>query len=206
MIITAISGASGSILGIRLIEELLLSGEKVTGIVSDSSWQIIGHELSWKKMGPEPLKTFLKQRGIACALENFQEYANDDFFSPAASGSSGFDAVVVIPCSMKTLSAIAHGYADNLINRVCDVALKEGRRCIVVPRETPLSVIHLENMLTAARSGVQIVPPSPGFYTLPESVEDIVNFIVGKVLHLLGKKHHLFKAWGDTPNTSDAVT
>jgi flavin prenyltransferase len=198
MIITAISGASGPILGIRLIEELLLSGETVTGIVSDVSWQIIGHELSWKKKGPHPLKTLLKHRGIACSLENLREYANDDFFSPSASGSSGFDAVAVIPCSMKTLSAIAHGYADNLITRVCDVAIKERRQCIVVPRETPLSLIHIENMLKAARSGVQIVPPSPGFYTLPESVEDIVNFIVGKVLHLMGKKHHLFKAWGET--------
>jgi flavin prenyltransferase len=198
MIITAISGASGSILGIRLIEELLLSGETVAGIVSDSSWQIIGHELSWKKDGSEPLKTFLKHRGIAKSLENFQEYANNDFFSPLASGSTDFNAMVVIPCSMKTLSAISHGYADNLITRVCDVALKEGRQCIMVPRETPLSVIHLENMLKVARSGVQIVPPSPGFYTLPKSVEDIVNFIVGKVLHLLGKKHHLFKAWGET--------
>jgi flavin prenyltransferase len=197
MIITAISGASGSILGIRLIEELLLSGETVAGIVSDSSWQIIEHELSWKKDGSEPLKTFLKQRGIAKSLENFQEYANNDFFSPLASGSTDFHAMIVIPCSMKTLSAISHGYADNLITRVCDVALKEGRQCIMVPRETPLSVIHLENMLKVARSGIQIVPPSPGFYTLPESVEDIVNFIVGKVLHLLGKKHHLFKAWGD---------
>jgi flavin prenyltransferase len=198
MIITAISGASGSILGIRLIEELLLSGETVRGIVSDSSWQIIGHELSWKKDGSEPLKTFLTHRGIAKSLDNFQEYANNDFFSPLASGSTDFNAVVVIPCSMKTLSAISHGYADNLITRVCDVALKEGRQFIMVPRETPLSVIHLENMLKVARSGVQIVPPSPGFYTLPESVEDIVNFIVGKVLNLLGKKHHLFKAWGET--------
>ncbi len=198
MIITAISGASGPILGIRLIEELLLSGEKVAGIVSDSSWQIIRHELSWEKKGPEPLKTFLKHRGVASSLENFQEYANTDFFSPAASGSSHFEAVVVMPCSMKTLSAISHGYADNLISRTCDVALKEGRKCILVPRETPLSVIHLENMLMAARSGIQIVPPSPGFYTLPETVEDILNFMVGKVLNLLGKKHNLFKAWGET--------
>lgn len=199
MIVTAISGASGPILGIRLIEELLLSGEMVTGIVSDVSWQIIGHELSWKKKGRQPLKTLIKKRGIACSLENLHEYSNDDFFSPSASGSSGFDAVVVIPCSMKTLSSIAHGYADKLITRVCDVAIKEKRQCIVVPRETPLSLIHIENMLRAAQSGVQIVPPSPGFYTLPKSVEDIVDFIVGKVLHLLGKKHHLFKSWGESP-------
>ena len=198
MIITAISGASGPILGIRLIEELLLSGEAVTAIVSESSWQIIEHELSWKKQGPEPLKSFLSQRGKVSCLENLHEYANHDFFSPTASGSSNFEAVVVIPCSMKTLSAISHGYADNLINRTCDVALKEGRKCIIVPRETPLSVIHLENMLKAARSGIHIVPPSIGFYTLPRSVDDIVNFVVGKVLNLLGKKHNLFKAWGET--------
>ena len=197
MIVTAISGASGPILGIRLIEELLRSGDQVLGIVSDPAWQIIGHELSWEKEEQDPLKNLLKHRGIVRKLDNLREYANQDFFSPAASGSTNFDAVVVMPCSMKTLSAISNGYADTLITRACDVALKEGRKCIVVPRETPLSVIHLENMLKAARAGVQIVPPSPGFYTLPESVEDIVNFIVGKVLHLLGKKHTLFQEWGE---------
>ena len=98
---------------------------------------------------------------------------------------------------MKTLSAIAHGYADSVITRTCDVALKERRRCIIVPRETPLNLIHIENMLKAARVGADIVPPIPGFYTLPRSVDDIINFVIGKVLNLLGREHNLFKSWGE---------
>ncbi len=97
---------------------------------------------------------------------------------------------------MKTLSAIVHGYADSLITRTCDVALKEKRRCIIVPRETPLSIVHTENIHRAALAGIEIVPPVPGFYTWPESVDDVVNFVVGKVLNLLGREHNLFESWG----------
>jgi 4-hydroxy-3-polyprenylbenzoate decarboxylase len=102
----------------------------------------------------------------------------------------------VIPCSMKTLSAIVHGYADSLITRACDVALKEKRRCIIVPRETPLSIVHTENFHKAAQAGIEIVPPVPGFYTRPESVGDVIDFVVGKILNLLGRKHRLFESWG----------
>jgi 4-hydroxy-3-polyprenylbenzoate decarboxylase len=142
------------------------------------------------------LKELLGTRGAAKNLDLLNEYKNNDFFSPVASGSSQFEAVVVIPCSMKTLSAIVHGYADSLMNRACDVALKEKRRCIVVPRETPLSVIHTENLHKAALAGIEIVPPVPGFYTRPESLEDVIDFVVGKILNLLGKKHRLFESWG----------
>jgi 4-hydroxy-3-polyprenylbenzoate decarboxylase len=196
MIVVAISGASGPIMGIRLIEELLNLKERVAAVVSQPAGRIIEYEILLGKAPFSSLKALLKMRGAAKDLDLLNEYKNNDFFSPVASGSSQFEAVVVIPCSMKTLSAIVHGYADSLMNRACDVALKEKRRCIVVPRETPLSVIHTENLHKAALAGIEIVPPVPGFYTRPESLEDVIDFVVGKILNLLGKKHRLFESWG----------
>jgi 4-hydroxy-3-polyprenylbenzoate decarboxylase len=196
MIVVAISGASGPILGIRLIEELLNSDEKVAAIVSPAARQIIEYEILREKISFSSLKELLGQRGFSGNYDRLSEFKNNDFFAPVASGSTAFQAMVVIPCSMKTLSAIVHGYADSLITRTCDVALKEKRKCILVPRETPLSVIHTENIHRAALAGMDIVPPVPGFYTRPESVGDVVNFVVGKVLNLLGRKHHLFESWG----------
>ena len=196
MIVVAISGASGPIMGVRLIEELINSGEKVAAIVSRPAGQIIEYEILRGKAPLPSLKELLVKRGLSSNYDFLSEFKNDDFFAPAASGSTRFEAVVVIPCSMKTLSAIVHGYADTLITRTCDVALKEKRRCIIVPRETPLSVVHTENIHKAALAGVEIVPPVLGFYTRPESVDDMVNFVVGKVLNLLGRKHDLFESWG----------
>ena len=197
MIVTAVTGASGPILGIRLIEELLKAGEAVTGIASKGSIGIMEYELSCSLTGDTPLTTLLKQRGVANSLDNFREYDEKDFQAPCASGSSIFEAMVVIPCSMKSLSAIANGYADNLITRACDVALKEKRKCLIVPRETPLNLIHIENMKKAAIAGAVIVPPIPGFYTKPQTTEDIIDFITGKILNLLGKKQQLLKGWGE---------
>ena len=196
MIVVAISGASGPIMGVRLIEELINSGEKVAAIVSRPARQIIEYEILRGKAPFSSLKELLVKRGLSGNYDLLSEFKNDDFFAPVASGSTRFEAVVVIPCSMKTLSAIVHGYADTLITRTCDVALKEKRRCIIVPRETPLSVVHTENIHKAALAGVEIVPPVPGFYTRPESVDDMVNFVVGKVLNLLGREHDLFESWG----------
>jgi len=196
MIVIAISGASGPIMGVRLIEELINSGEKVAAIVSQPARQIIEYEIFRGKTPFSSLKELLVKRGFAGNYDLLREFKNNDFFAPVASGSTRFEAMVVIPCSMKTLSAIVHGYADSLITRTCDVALKEKRRCIIVPRETPLSVIHTENIHKAALAGIEIVPPVPGFYTRPESVDDVVNFVVGKVLNLLGREHDLFESWG----------
>jgi 4-hydroxy-3-polyprenylbenzoate decarboxylase len=195
MIVVAISGASGPILGIRLVEELLNAGEPVAAIVSQAAGKIIEYEILREKEPFSSVKELLSKRELTTRLDLLTEFRNNDFFVPVASGSAKFDAVVVIPCSMKTLSAIVHGYADALTTRVCDVALKEKRRCIIVPRETPLSVIHTENLHKAALAGIEIVPPMPGFYTRPASIEDVVNFVVGKVLNLLGRKHDLFESW-----------
>jgi 4-hydroxy-3-polyprenylbenzoate decarboxylase len=196
MIVVAISGASGPIMGIRLIEELLHSKERVAAIVSQSSRQIIEYEILKGKGSFSSIKELLVQRGITDNHDLLSEFKNNDFFAPVASGSAEFEAMLVIPCSMKTLSAIVHGNADSLITRACDVALKEKRRCIIVPRETPLSVVHTENLHRAALAGIEIVPPVPGFYTRPESLDDVIDFVVGKVLNLLGRKHSLFERWG----------
>ncbi len=196
MIVVAISGASGPIMGVRLIEELLNSEEKVAAIVSQPARQIIEYEILGEKRSFSSLEELLSRRGLSGNYDLLSEFKNNDFFAPVASGSTKFKAMVVIPCSMKTLSAIVHGYANSLITRTCDVALKEKRRCIIVPRETPLSVVHTENIHRAAMAGIDIVPPVPGFYTRPESVDDVVNFVVGKVLNLLGREHDLFESWG----------
>lgn len=196
MIVVAISGASGPIMGVRLIEELLNAEEKVAAIVSQPARQIIEYEILREKISFSSLKELLAKRGLSGNYDLLSEFKNNDFFAPVASGSTRFEAMVVIPCSMKTLSAIVHGYADSLITRTCDVALKEKRRCIIVPRETPLSIVHTENIHRAALAGIEIVPPVPGFYTWPESVDDVVNFVVGKVLNLLGREHNLFESWG----------
>lgn len=196
MIVVGISGASGPIMGIRLIEELLNSNERVAAIVSRAAGQIIEYEMLNEKESFTSLKELLLKRGLSGNHNLLSEFENHDFFTPVASGSASFEAMVVMPCSMKTLSAIVHGYADSLITRACDVALKERRRCIIVPRETPLSVVHTENLYKAALAGIEIVPPVPGFYTRPESLDDVINFVVGKVLNLLGKRHDLFESWG----------
>lgn len=197
MYIIAITGASGAILGIRLAEELIKAGKEISVIVSDSAWQVIHHELFRNKKRPDTVKDILKLRGTGFDPDHVHEFRNDNFFSPPASGTSFFEALIIMPCSMKTLSGIAAGYADTLINRVADVALKERRRCILVPRETPLNLIHIENMLKAKQAGAEILLPIPGFYTYPETVDDIINFVVGKTLNLLNIKHALFKSWDE---------
>ncbi|MBT3362064.1 MAG: UbiX family flavin prenyltransferase [Chloroflexi bacterium] len=197
MIVVAITGASGSILGVRLIEQLLACGDEVAGIVSEKAWPVIAHELVFQRSSDLPLTELLKGRGVVRNFDLFKEFDDGDLSSAIASGSSQFEAAVVMPCSMKTLSAIANGYADTLITRTCDVAIKEKRACIIVPRETPLSLIHIENMRKAALAGVSIVPPVPGFYAMPKTIDDVVDFVVGKVLTLLGREHTLFKSWGD---------
>mgnify|MGYP000052316894 CR=1 FL=1 len=195
MIVTAITGASGPIMGVRLVEELLGAEEQVAVVVSSAAREIIEYEVLEKQTSYTGMADLLARRNPGMDLCGLTEYADNDFFVPLASGSTGFEAVVVIPCSMKTLSSIVHGYADNLVGRSCDVALKEDRKCVIVPRETPMNRIQIENLYHASRAGLHILPPVPGFYTRPQSVEDVVDFIVGKTLSLLGKSHNLFAPW-----------
>ena len=180
-IVVAITGASGVIYGIRLIEELKKCDIEVHLIMSSTAKKVIEHETSYKSSDVASMADFC--------------YDEDDLFAIVNSGSFKFDACIVIPCTMKTLSAIANGYGDNTITRVCDVALKEKRTLIITPRETPLRCVHLENMLKIAREGATILPAMPGFYHNPETVDDQINFILGKILDLLNTDNNLFTKW-----------
>ncbi|CAF31108.1 UbiX family flavin prenyltransferase [Methanococcus maripaludis] len=182
-IIVCITGASGVIYSKRLLEVLKEENIKTSLIISNSAKKIIKHEL---KMEIDEFKKL---------ADNY--YENDNFFSPVASGSHKFKAAVVIPCSMKSLSSIATGYSDNLIGRVCDIALKERRDLIIVPREMPFSTIHLENMTKLSHLGVSIIPPAPGFYNDPKTIDDLVNFVVGRILDNLKIENKIFKRWGE---------
>jgi 4-hydroxy-3-polyprenylbenzoate decarboxylase len=177
----SIGGASGSIYGIRLFEELKKSGVEIHLTVSDGAKKIIEHETGYKF---EDLK---KQADFF--------YNNNDLFAGPASGSFELDAMIICPCSMKTLSAVANGYGDSLTSRSAMCRLKEERKLVLVPRETPLSLPDINNMKKAKEAGATILPAMPGFYHKPEKIEDLVDFIVGKILDQLGMKHTLFKRW-----------
>lgn len=182
-LVVAITGASGVVYGIRLLEVLSGMQEDIElyVILSQAAENIIRVETEYD---PSYIKSL--------ATKTFEP---QDLTAPIASGSFLFNAMIIIPCSMKTLSAIANGYSSNLIVRAAEVAIKEGRKLILVPRETPLSPIHLENMLKLAKIGVTILPASPGFYHQPKRITDIIDFIVGKVLDQLKIKHDLFERW-----------
>lgn len=180
-LIVAITGASGVVYGKRLLGILQERKVETHLVVSKAAEKVIEHELEMRKKELEELASHV--------------YDVNDLSAPIVSGSFKTDGMIVIPCSMKTLAGIAHGYSDNLILRAADVTLKEKRKLILVPRETPLSVVHLRNMLDLASQGVLIVPAMPAYYHKPEKIEDLVDFIAGKVLDLLGIEHELFKRW-----------
>ncbi len=199
--VVAITGASGSVYGLRVIEELLKAGHKVHLIISRTAFLIIKTETGIDFSGRRGTQT-QTQKEIEKKIQrhfsskNLRYYSEQNLSAPVSSGSFITDGMLVVPCSMKTLSGIANGYANNLIERAADVVLKEGRRLIIAPREMPLSAIHLENMLKLARLGVKIVPPIPAFYQKPKKLSDIVDFVAGKILDSAGVKHNLFKRWG----------
>ncbi|HIH61291.1 MAG TPA: UbiX family flavin prenyltransferase [Methanobacteriales archaeon] len=180
MIIVAITGASGTIYGIRILESLSKKKETALLVTSTAS-KILEYE------------TGLKLSEIKRLADHYFDV--HDFEAPISSGSFNFEAMIIAPCSMKTLAAIAQGYTDNTITRAADVSLKEKRKLILVPRETPLRSIHLENMLKVSREGGIILPAMPGFYHKPKNIDDMVNFIAGKALDLLGVENSLFKRW-----------
>jgi len=179
-IVLGVTGASGAIYALNLASELARAGTELTIIVSDAGKRVLAAETS---------------DGLQ-RLESYGRLLSEhDIEADVASGSARTDAVVVCPCSMKTVAAIACGYAYNLICRVADVAIKERRRLVLVVREMPLSPIHLQNMLKLARLGAIILPASPGFYHEPKTVNDMVNHVVGKVLDVLGVESELYKRW-----------
>lgn len=180
--LVAITGASGSILGIRFLEELQKLDIKPELIISESAEIIIKTESNYKIEDVRKL-----------AAKNYK--VNDLTASPA-SGSYKVDTMVIIPCSMKTLAAIANGYSDNLITRVADVMIKERRKLILVVRETPLSAIHLKNMLNLSKLGVVIFPPIPSFYYKPTNIDDLIKHTIGRILDQIGIEIDI-KRWGD---------
>jgi 4-hydroxy-3-polyprenylbenzoate decarboxylase len=192
--IVAISGASGCMYGLRLVEELLKSGRGVYLCISEPAFIIIRTETGTDLEGKSDSSTEKKiQKYFA---SNKVTYFNEKNLNASiASGSFLTEGMFVVPCSMKTLSGIANGYANNLTERAADVMLKEGRQLILSPREMPFSAIHLENMLKLSRLGVGIAPPVAAFYQKPENIGDIIDFVVGKILDMAGIKHNLFSRW-----------
>jgi 4-hydroxy-3-polyprenylbenzoate decarboxylase len=180
-ILLSIGGASGTIYGVRLLEELAKAGVEVHLVVSEGGKKILEHETQFT------YKDLINKANFF--------YDNDNMFAGPASGSFQLDAMIVCPCSIKTLSAIANGYNDTLTSRAASCSLKENRKLILVIRETPLDLPGIKNMLSAKQAGAINLPAMPGFYHKPKKIEDLVDFIVGKILDQLHINHSLFKRW-----------
>jgi 4-hydroxy-3-polyprenylbenzoate decarboxylase len=191
----AITGASGAVYGLRLTEELLKAGCRVSLVVSRCGAVVLKEECGLDWTGDE-MTVASQVRAHFGVSDLLSYYADDNFFAPLASGSATADMMVICPCSLGSVGRIAAGLSGTLIERAADVTLKEGRPLVLVPREMPLSALHLENLLKLARLGVRIVPPMPAFYHHPRTMADLVDFVVGKVLDQLGVGHDLFKRWG----------
>jgi 4-hydroxy-3-polyprenylbenzoate decarboxylase len=188
-----VTGASGAVYAQRLLAALAEAGAEVALCVSDSGVLVLRHELELPGEGREEAVRALIERAGATAVTRV--YEPEDIGAPAASGSAAPDAVVVCPCSMSSAAHIALGTSRNLIHRVADVALKERRRLVVVPREMPLSSIHLRRLLELSEAGAVVLPAMPGFYMRPESLADAVDHVVGKTLSALGFEQRLFPPW-----------
>ncbi|MDQ6831141.1 MAG: UbiX family flavin prenyltransferase [Gemmatimonadota bacterium] len=189
-IVLAVTGASGAPYAVRLLEQLAAARREVWLIVSSHGWRLLATEAGIES--PDALR---ERVGAAGWDEYITHFDDKDRGASPASGSARWSAMVVCPCSMGTLAAIALGTSRSLIERAADVALKERRKLILVPRETPLSRVHLENMLRVTDAGAIVMPGSPGFYHRPEHVEEMVDFIVARVLDHLGVEHSLVKRW-----------
>ena len=192
----AVTGASGAVYALRLIEVCLQKRIRIQFITSQPGQIVIGMETALKLTGsPQKMRQQLADYFDADA-ELIDVYSKDQWTAPPASGSSVADAMVVVPCSMGSLASIAAGTSENLIHRAADVAIKERRTLILVPREAPFSGIHLENMLRLARLGVVILPPNPAFYQGVETIDDLVDFVVARILDQLGVDNDLSPRWG----------
>lgn len=196
-ICVALTGASGMPYGIRLIECLIAAEVNVQLLYSQVAQIVAKQEmdLHLSARAAEVQEDFTQR--FQARPGQLSVFGREEWFAPIASGSNPPDAMVICPCSMGTLAAVAAGLAQSLIERAADVVLKEGRKLVLVPRETPLSQIHLENMLRLSRAGAVILPPAPGFYQRPQSVQDLVDFIVARVMDQIGVAHQLAPRWGD---------
>jgi len=192
----AITGASGAIYGLRVAEELLRAGARVSMLISEAGFAVLKEECGLEWGGTDTVVLEALRRRLGHDGDRLRYFAGNDLLAPIASGSAAPDAMLVVPCSMGTLSRISCGNSGNLLERAADVMLKEGRPLVLVPRETPLNAIHLEHMLKLARLGVRIVPAMPAFYQRPETMDDLVDFVTGKILDSVKVEHNLFRRWG----------
>ena len=196
-IILGMTGASGADYGLRLLQCLLDTGHPVQLLISKAAQIVIHMETELRLPGrPRDIRRVLVER-YRCDPEQLRVFGQEEWTAPPASGSARARAMVVCPCTTGTLAAIANGNSDNLLERAADVALKEGRKLILALRETPLSVIHLENMLRLARAGAVILPTNPGFYYRPTTAAELVDFIVARILDQLDIPHALLPRWGE---------
>ncbi|HEY7895649.1 MAG TPA: flavin prenyltransferase UbiX [Gemmatimonadaceae bacterium] len=200
-IVVAITGASGAPYAVRLVEQLALAERPVSLIVSSHGWRLLGMEA-----GIADVAALRRRVGTARWDRAVTVFDDADRGAAPASGSARTSGMVVCPCSMGTLAAIAQGASRSLIERAADVTLKERRPLLLVPRETPLGIIHLENMLRVSRAGAVVMPAAPGFYHAPRGIDDLVDFMVARILDHLGVEHRLSGRWGDAapPRGADA--
>lgn len=195
-ICVAITGASGSLYALRLIEVLVKSGQAVDVIISKAALLVLATEVNITLSANPRSQAEELARRFAVKTDLIRAFGREDWMAPWASGSGQPGPVVICPCSTGTLSAIATGASNNLIERAADVALKERRQLILVPRETPYSEIHLQNMLSLTRMGAVILPASPGFYHQPQKIEELIDFVVARILNQLKLSQQLMPAWG----------
>ena len=189
-----ITGASGSAYGMRLLEQLLEGGHRVTLIMTEAGRQVTAYELGFDMPKANAREAVLDYLGLPSG-RSLRVVGDDDIFDAVASGTRKVDAIIVCPASMGFCASVAAGLASDLAERAADVQLKERRPLVFVPRETPLNLIHLRNLTTLTEAGAVIVPAMPGFYSRPKTIDDLVNFVVGKVLDVLGLENDLLKRW-----------
>lgn len=190
--VIGITGASGAVYGVRLCRFLLSRGEYLHIVITDAGWRVLKEELGWDAVRRQESL----EKHLGGSAGSYEYVPNQDIGAKTASGSFLTQGMVIVPCSMGTLSGIANGASDNLLERTADVMLKESRKLILVPRETPLHAIHLENMLKLSRLGVRMMPAMPAFYQGPQTVDDLIDFVVGKILDTMEIEHQLYKRWG----------
>ena len=194
-IVVAITGASGAIYATRTLAALLERGWHIELVVSEYGRRLLRDELGDAASIDKMADYLAGKYGAAVRTGTFTLYSNRDLGAKIASGSQGCEAMVVVPCSMKSLAGIAHGLSRNLVERAADVMLKERRRLIIVPRETPMSLPQLRNMVLCAEAGAMIMPAMPAFYQMPHTLDDLADFMAGKILSALGLSHELYPSW-----------
>jgi len=204
-IAVAITGASGALYATRTLAALLARGVHVELVISDYGRRLLFDELG-ERASLEQLRPFLVEKyGPDVEAGTMSLHSNKDLGATIASGSHGCRGMVIVPCSMKTLAAVAHGLSRNLIERAADVMLKERRRLVIVPRETPMSLMQLRNMVLCAEAGAVMLPAMPGFYQMPQTLDHLADFMAGKILSALGFEYDLYPMWtGQVPRTPTA--